>query len=143
VEIHEIVGYANCVLCPEIVLRETARHTGGLCEKCWAGGHGPDIRHIEVVGRGYKIRVPPRKTKRPVTRDPNHHAAEKAKGRALKRLKAIFPDLYDTLVAEERSRAGLRPWPTYTAVRHHGDPDCSKTIEFAEVYHALDRGETR
>lgn len=99
------------------------------------------MRHIEVVGRGYKIRVPPRKTRRGA-RDVNHHVVEKAKGRALKRLKAIFPDLYDTLVAEERARDGLRPWPTYSAVRHHGDPDCSETIKFAEVYHALEsRGE--
>jgi hypothetical protein len=141
-EIHEVVGYDTCTLCPNLVLKEVARHTGGICSECFAGGAGPDMRHIEVVGRGYKIRVPPRKTRRTThARDVNHHAVEKAKGRALKRLKAIFPDLYDTLLAEERARAGLNPWPTYAAVRHSGDPDCSKTIEFAEVYHALDRGE--
>lgn len=123
------------------MLRETARHTGGVCDECFAGGKGPDLRRIEVVGRGYRIRVPLRRPrlKRPQPRDPNHHEAEKAKAAAAKRLKAIFPDLYDTLVAEERAKRGLKPWSTYAAVRYGWDPDSSQTIRFAEVYHALDR----
>lgn len=123
-----------------MVLREVAARTGGVCKNCFRGGHGPDLHTIEIVGRGYRIRVPLHKAqvKRRQPKDPNHHAAEHAKRRALKRLKAIFPDLYDTLVAEERARAGLDPWPTYTAVRDGWDPDCSETLRFAAVYHALD-----
>lgn len=99
------------------------------------------MRHIEVVGRGFRVRVPlrkPKRQKRPAIKHPDHHKAERAKANALKRLKAIFPDLYDTLVAEERSRLGLAPWPTETAVRYGWDPDSSETLRFAAVYHALE-----
>lgn len=123
------------------MLREVSRHTGGICSNCFKGGKGPNLRVIEVVGRGYRIRIPLRKPQRSKwqPKDPNHHAAERAKARAHKRLKAIFPDLYDTLVAEERARLGLAPWPVVSAVRYGWDPDCKQTLEFAEVYHALHR----
>lgn len=137
----EVLGYHTCRLCPNLVLRETSRKTGGVCDDCFKGGNGVNLRVIELVGRGYRIRVPARKRrpKRPQPRHPDHHQSEKAKANALKRLKAIFPDLYDTLVAEERARLGLHPWPTEMAVRYGWDPDCHKTIEFARVYHALDQ----
>lgn len=137
----ELLGYVICRLCPEPVIREVAARTGGLCSTCFAGGRGPNMRRIEVVGRGYRIRVPLRKPQRTriKVRDQHHHQAAKAKHRAHKRLKAIFPDLYDTLVAEERAAAGLEPWPTEAAVRYHWDPDSTQSMRFAEIYHALDR----
>lgn len=49
----------------------------------------------------------------------------------MRRLRQLFPELYDTLVAEERARRGLEPWPTATALQAH-QPD-----DFAEVYDAL------
>lgn len=124
------------------MLREVAARTGGICSDCFAGGKGPDLRRIEIMGRGFRVRVPLRKPHIRLHRQPkhpDHHAAERAKQQALKRLRAIFPDLYDTLVAEERARSGLAPWPTETAVRYGWDPDCAETIRFAAVYHALDQ----
>lgn len=99
--------------------------------------------HMEVVGRGYRIRVPRRKPTRrikPRARDRHHSDVNRAKLRAAKRLRAIFPDLYDALLAEERAAAGLDPWPLDMAVRYAWDPDSSVSMRFAEIYHALDRG---
>lgn len=59
----------------------------------------------------------------------------------MRRLRAIFPDLYDILLAEERAAAGLDPWPLGTALATGPDPDGSQTERFAILYHALqDRG---
>lgn len=138
----QVQGYVTCLLCPELVVREVAARTGGICSGCFKGGRGPNMRRLEVVGRGYRIRVPTRRP-RPTkirTRDAHHNDVVKAKLRANKRLRAIFPDLYDTLLAEERAAAGLDPWPMDMAVRHAWDPDCSQSMRFAEIYHALDRG---
>lgn len=123
-------------------MREVAARTGGICSGCFRGGRGPDMRHLEVVGRGYRIRVPMRRPQRTRirTRDARHHDVNKAKYRAQKRLRAIFPDLYDCLLAEERAAVGLEPWPLDMAVRHGWDPDCTQSMRFAEIYHALDRG---
>lgn len=134
-----ILGWRTCLLCSNLVINEVAARTGGICSECFAGGHGPNTIRIEVVGRGFRVRVPRRRprSRRPSDKHPDHHKAERAKTNALKRLKAIFPDLYDTLVAEERAKMGLHPWPTHMAVRYGWDPDCSKTLEFAEVYHAI------
>lgn len=122
-------------------MREVAARTGGICAGCFRGGRGPNMRRIEVVGRGYRIRVPLRKSQRTRVRvrDVDHHKVVKAKDRAAKRLRAVFPDLYDTLLAEERAAAGLDPWPLDMAVRYQWDPDSSESMRFAEVYHALDR----
>lgn len=128
------------MLCPNLVLNEVAARTGGICSECFGGGNGPNTIRIEVVGRGFRARVPRRRPKAPKRNEPkhpDHHKAERAKQNAHKRLKAIFPDLYDTLVAEERARLGLHPWPTFMAVRHGWDPDCSQTMRIAEVYHAI------
>src|SRR5262245_52702498 len=116
-----VLGWRTCLLCPNLVLNEVAARTGGICTDCFAGGKGPDTIRLEVIGRGFRARVPRRRPslkKRNQPKHPDHHKAEKAKAQAHKRLKAIFPDLYDTLVAEERARLGLHPWPTFMAVRH-------------------------
>lgn len=64
-------------------------------------------------------------------------ASEKARLRAMQRLRAVFPDLYDIFLAEERARAGLEPWPLEKAIKPSEDQDGSKTLDFARVYHHL------
>jgi hypothetical protein len=64
---------------------------------------------------------------------------EHARLRALKRLRAVFPDLYDVFYAEERARVGLEPWTIDMAVGPTADTGCNETLDFARVYHALDQ----
>lgn len=144
-DVHEIVGYVVCVGCGnELVLDVIAGRTGGLCPACFAA-HGKPLRTIEVEARGTRIPVPlekPRRRRAKKNPSPEAKARErqidKCKDRARKRLQAIFPDLYDILLAQERAAAGFDPWPYGTALRSGPDPDGNLTTRFAALYHALD-----
>lgn len=144
-DVHEVVGYVVCVGCRDaLVLDVTARRTGDLCVDCLAE-RGEPLRHIEVEARGARLPIPLRAT-RPKrshrTSTPESRARErlvdKCKDRARKRLAAIFPDLYDVLLAEERAAVGLDPWSIDRALRAADDPDGNQTVEFAALYHALE-----
>lgn len=56
----------------------------------------------------------------------------------MKRLRAIFGDFYDMLLAEERAAVGLDPWPIETVVGANPGLGAEETVDFAAVYHALD-----
>lgn len=146
--IHDVVGYALCVGCgDDLVLDIVARRTGGLCTTCF-DRRGGALRHIEIEARGARIPIrlgPPARTR--IRSRASHDSktrekiVDKCRDRARKRLQAIFPDLYDILLADERAQAGLDPWPLAMAVRSGPDPDGSQTEAFARIYHLLeDRG---
>jgi hypothetical protein len=44
------------------------------------------------------------------------------------------PDLYDQLLAQERAKLGLEPWPIEIALRAGEDPDASKTLAALDGY---------
>jgi hypothetical protein len=146
--VHDVVGYVLCVGCDEeLVLDIVAGRTGGLCTTCFRL-KGTQLRHIEVEARGARIPVrlgrPGRKR---VRSTPSAEAkarektVDKCRERARKRLQAVFPDLYDIFLADERAAAGLDPWPLSMALRSGPDPDGSQTEAFARLYHLLeDRG---
>lgn len=123
---------------------EVARVTGGVCDEAYRILNQQRLTEIELVGRGSRIRVPITRSRK----KPDRHLtpeqvrrkkqSEKAKDRARKRLAAIFPDLYETLVAEERAEMGLEPWPVERAVKA-ADP--SVDIGFAELAAELERHE--
>lgn len=140
----DIAGYRACrnEWCSELVLVEVARRTTGLCSTCFATNIGQQVGAVEVISRGQRQKVQTRVPK-PADRAKGDRrtkvATEKARLRAMKRLRAVFPDLYDIFYAEERARCGLDPWPIEMALRPGPDPDGSKTMDFARVYHALDQ----
>lgn len=144
-DVHEIVGYVVCEGCGnDIVLDVVARRTGSLCTACFVE-RGEPLRTIEVEARGARLPIPierPDRRKRKKKPNPDAKARDrqldKCKDRARRRLQAIFPDLYDVLLAEERAAAGFDPWPYGIALRCGPDPDGSLTTAFARLYHALD-----
>lgn len=138
----DLVGYVLCGHHQNHWVRsEVASRTGGVCPEAFRIFNHQRLTEIELVGRGSRIKVPlSRSRKRPnrhITsgRAERKKAADKAKHRARKRLAAMFPDLYDILVAEERAEMGLEPWPVEMAIRGD-DPDVE--IGFAALIAELD-----
>jgi hypothetical protein len=131
------VGYGTCRIaaCGVWELTIVLARSGGVCTGCHLAGLGEQFRHIEIVSRGRRTAI--RKTTNrpgPPRRTATRGAANHAKRRALKRLKNLFPDLYDILVAEERANVGLEPWPLRRALEHHDDPDGARMLhELDEV----------
>jgi hypothetical protein len=69
----------------------------------------------------------------------NHRMSVRARSQADKRLRALFRDVYEMLVSEERQKLGLDPFPTDRLVTHHVDPDTvEQCLDWAAVYAALD-----
>jgi hypothetical protein len=142
----DLAGYRACrnQWCGELVLVEIARRTGELCTACFQSHLGDQLTQVEVVSRAQRMTMTTTKRAR------SEHArakgdkstkrlTEHARLRALKRLRAVFPDLYDVFYAEERARVGLEPWTIDMTVAPSTDPGCSETLEFARMYHALDQ----
>ena len=139
--VHVVEGYVKCDLCPALVVREVAAKTGGICSDCWAGGEGPNLRVLELVGRGTRLTARLRSNPKRVKPQPKtvaDHQLERIKRTSRTRLAWIFRDLYDIILAEERAKAGLDPWPIDMALRCDGDPGAEQTLAFARAYHLLD-----
>lgn len=145
---HTVEGYVICVRCQDaLVIEPVANRTGGICTTCLKE-RGSPLKQIEVEARGARFPIPLGPPKRPGRKKVQSAEAkarekivDKCKLRAMRRLRAVFPDLYDILLAEERQAAGLDPWPLGSALFTGPDPDGSQTEAFARVYHALnDRG---
>jgi hypothetical protein len=138
----DLEGYASCKndWCKAFVIKEVAEKTRGYCSTCWRTVFNANLTEIEVRAVAERVKMPLRsknQAKRNKGNKTKAKAVEKAKLRAMKRLRALFPDLYNIFLADERARAGLDPWPTEMAVRADVDVDGSKTLAFAEVYHHL------
>jgi hypothetical protein len=139
----DIAGYRACrnEHCDELVLLEVTRRTGGLCTTCFRGQLGASLAEIEVrnAGRSLRMSMPGKKRSPEKGNRWTHMAATKARARADNRLRQLFRDLYDVLLAEERARVGLDPFPLDTVVHEPPEADASETIAFARVYAALDQ----
>ncbi len=132
--------------CGVWVRDEVAVRTGGECASCFQIHGSKKVTTIELVGRGMVIEIPRYRNRKRKSRPPTEQAAnkkrlsDKAKRAARKRLAAMFPDVYDMLLAEERGLLGLEPWPTEIALRG-GDPNIE--LGFAEMMTELEsRGVT-
>lgn len=140
----DLAGYRSCAneWCGELVLLEVARRTGGHCSQCFTQVHAHVLTEIEVRHRGTRTMMQTRSKSQPKKNKGSRHTdrlVEHARRRAMKRLKTVFPDLYDIFLAEERARVGLDPWPVDMAVREGPDPDGTKTVDFATVYAHLNQ----
>lgn len=139
----DIEGYRSCrnQECSALVIVEIAERTGGLCSGCFRSELGRQLTAVEVISRGQrhtvdlsKRRYGPRTGKG--DRD-THRKAEKAKLRAMRRLRTLFPDLYDMFYAEERARAGLPAWTVDAGLAGTGEEPMEQTMGFAHMYHQL------
>lgn len=137
----DVAGYRSCrnEHCGALVILEIAERTRGLCTECFRGHLGQSLAEIEVriQGRNMTMKMPRKRKKDGKGNAWTHKMSNRARARADKRLRQLFRDLYEVLLAEERARLGLEPFPIETAITEPpGDP--SQSIEFARVYAALD-----
>jgi hypothetical protein len=141
------VGYTACRIevCGKWHLTAISNRTGGVCEDCHFAGLGAQFRRMEIVSLGRRTEVKANKNRRPNRKrpgrdsKPGRNLAHTAERRALKRLRRLFPELYDVLYAEERASVGLEPWPLDRALHHTaGDLDASSALAFARLGHELD-----
>lgn len=132
-----ILGYQLCPGCGVPVLDDIARRTGGRCPTCHRSEMHRATKVIEIRSQGRRIALPlgrkPRQRTRSAERKRHDRLVDRAKTAALRRLRDVFPELYETFLAEERGRLGLEPWPLEAPVT----AAASETISFIEVYHAL------
>lgn len=107
-----IEGYVRC-RCGELALEHVAWMTGGVCFQCFLAGNYGAVKQIEVAVRMRRVSIPiPR---RPKDKNSSKGSADTrrivdaCKEKALRRVKHLFPDMYDLLYNEERVKAGLMP----------------------------------
>lgn len=138
----DVAGYRACrnSWCPTLVLAEVAERTDGLCTECFRGQLGAKVAAVEIRNKGRILSMQRTRGRARAGSKGNRAtktSAENAKRNAMRRLRDLFPELYQLLLGEERARLGLEPFPLETAV--HEPTDASLTIEFARVYDALDQ----
>lgn len=152
----EVVGYRICASpeCDRLVLDHVAVRTGGFCPDCCARGVAEAAKTVFVALEGGRYPV---KSTRPARTalnrrkeakrkaDPRRREAQrqqdKAKRAAMRRLRAFCPELYDMLLADERTKRGLDPFPVATADRPGLGVDGWETMNATAFYHALARQE--
>lgn len=136
--------------CGAYVGEDTARATGGACIPCFRAGLSGRTKRLEVRTLAGVIdlpsRPPPSDARRRRDRakqrrrasDPTRAAAVAARKAALRRLRDCFRPVYEMLLADERAARGLEPFTTPALVNHADGETASKTLEWAEVYSALE-----
>jgi hypothetical protein len=157
VSAQEVVGYRICSSdrCESLVLDVVAHKTGGFCTDCCVKGVREASKTVLVALEGGRYPVSsakPSQTRRNRIKhlrrkaDPRRiearKAQDKAKRAAMRRLRAFAPELYDLLLADERQKRGLDPFPLETAVLPGSGLDGWETMTAAAFYHALARQET-
>jgi hypothetical protein len=152
----EVVGYRICAsgVCDRLVLEHVAVRSGGYCPDCCSRGVAEAAKTVLVALEGGRYPVKSAKpaqtarNRRQYLRrkaDPRRiearKAQEKAKRAAMRRLRAFCPELYDLLLADERMKRGLDPFPLETAVLPGSGVDGWETMDATAFYHALARQE--
>lgn len=135
VETHEIEGYRTCP-CGALVLEATAEMQSGLCGECFKVKRAP-LEVVEIMHRGQRAMLPARRHKPKAGSKGSKRKSktvEAAKKAALKRLRMLYPAMYDMLYDEERALRGLAP---ITRVDHPPHDDALQTYPFESVYAAL------
>jgi len=137
---HDIEGYATCRNpgCGTLVIKQVAKRAFGFCELCAKDLLGSSVRVAEVINAGRRAYVPLKSRKTERCKYPDQEKkANKARQRAMKRLKLMFPEIYDILLAEERAKEGLVAWTVEHAVDQSAKDPSQATLDFATVYAAL------
>ena len=113
-----IEGYVRCNCgCNELVVEYLAWQTGGRGLECWIANRTSKLKEIEVINRGRRIpaKIPDRVVKQSKASQKYKHRTDtarkvgRAEDRALRRLRMVFPEVYDVIYTEERHKEGLPP----------------------------------
>lgn len=140
-----MAGYKLCP-CGEWVRDEVACRTENHCVPCYLRDIQPRLGKLELVGEGMRVLIPrserpkQRKRKRRESEQRTHRRglARAARQSAHQRLALMVPDLYDLVLADERSKRGLDPFPVQIAIRGR-DPQAD--LAYAERLASItDRG---
>ncbi len=132
---HQIEGYRICS-CGNMVLLAAAEMQSGKCADCYQAD-GAALKVVEILHRGRRACLPARPLKNRAGSKgskPKAKAVERAKLAALKRLRALYPEMYDMLYDEERASRGLSP---ITRTGHVPHDMTRQTYDFDPVYDAL------
>lgn len=132
-----MLGYQMCP-CGRPVLDEVAYKTGGLCGDCFRIRANDAIAaHMVVIAGREKLVLRPLATKRTPAELRQRKRAKKrngktagekrhqtkvnqAKAAATRRLRNLFPEMWEILLADERSKAGLDAFTIDRCL--HGEP---------------------
>ena len=132
------------------MLKEVAFKTGGLCADCFRRNANRVINGAIVVVSGrervvLRSRRSPaelagrKRTKQRARAKPENrakiNASAKAHATATSRLRRLFPELFEVLLADERAKAGLNAWTIDRAIT---PGTASKTLEFLASYYRLE-----
>lgn len=139
-----VFGFQQCRLCPTQIWDVVACRTGGLCAPCFNEHLETILAPIEVAMEGRVVaakvarrkRAGDRRAQKKRYRRKPEVAEQRAKRklaceRAARRLRDLFPELYDCFVAQERDRLGLEAWTLDRALS--GGTPCS-SLTFAATY---------
>lgn len=106
----DLQGYSSCSKCPDLHPTAILRRLGGICPACLDRGIRP-LKRIELENAGRVVEIGRRQAKAGSRgRRSTKKAAERAQLAALRRLRRVFPDLYEALLAQERRERGLEVW---------------------------------
>lgn len=143
-QIEVMEGYRLCP-CGTWVIDAVARRTFGKCVPCYQSTILPRLDALELVGKGMRVQVPrgDRTKKRKKRRESDRRQerrklARDSRDAARQRLSLIVPDLYDAVLAVERAKRGLDPYPIEIAIRGL-DPEA----ELAYAIRQLDEARSR
>lgn len=139
-----VFGFQRCRLCPTQVWEIVARRTDGLCVPCFNEHLETALAPIEVAMEGRVVAATIARRRRSGQRTAQkqryrrrpdvivHRRNTKLAGdRALRRLRDLFPELYDCFVAQERARLGLDAW---TLDRLLAGGSVRSSLDFAATY---------
>jgi len=143
-----VLGYQVCKRCGVPVLDLIAYKTDGLCPADHREYMASRLDVIELRGKGLRVPISETKPKTDYQRDKNaaknkrrrqdpdrrrkERLREHAKRRAYVRLRHLFPEVFDVLMADERARAGLAPWSVDMALTPGSG---EATVEIVDNYH--------
>lgn len=124
----DLVGYKPCRDCGDLFEAIALGRLGGVCWKCLAKLDAA-INTVELQIAGavvpYKVR---RRHSGSRGSSVTKHQVAHANMAALRRLRDLFPDLFDLLLQAERAKRGLEPFPISAACRQLDVDQLEETI---------------
>jgi hypothetical protein len=109
-----VLGFTLCSSCGRAVLEDIADAGGGRCVQCNLGLVPKPELVVRLDGADVPVKRLPRKLRKG-RRTPGEKKRalllKGAKTRAMKRLRDMHPDEYRLLLADERIKLGLDPYP--------------------------------
>jgi hypothetical protein len=146
----DVLGYKRCVQvgCENVLLNEVSYATAGLCSACWLSLPSEERKTVEVLieRRTAKVSTHHKRTAANRHREARRRASPtsrakkvakvEAKRAAARRIALKYRAEYLEILAHERAKRGLEPWPAVLALEYA--KATGTTISGAEVYAAGD-----